>query len=72
MTDTAQQTAQQTAEETIVLYDKNAAQRVALDIEDDDAKYEMTQIYSGLPDDVLTEYDRLREVFLESQGKIPI
>jgi len=65
MTDTAQQT----AEETIVLYDKEAAQRVALDIEDDDAKYEMTQIYSGLPDDVLTEYDRLREVFLESKGK---
>ncbi len=29
----------------------------------------MTQIYRGLPDDVLTEYDRLREVFLESEGK---
>lgn len=63
------ETAQQTAEETAVLYDKNAAQRVALDIEDDDAKYELVQIYSGLPDDVLTEYDRLREVFLESEGK---
>lgn len=63
------ETAQQTAEETVVLYDKDAAQRVALNIEDDDAKYELIQVYSGLPDDVLTEYDRLREVFLESQGK---
>lgn len=60
---------QKTSEETAILYDKNASQCVALDIENDEEKYEMTQVYSGLPDDVLIEYDRLREVFLESEGK---
>ncbi len=66
MTETAQQTAQ---EKEVILYDKHAPQRVALNIEDDDAEYVLVQIFSELPDHILQEYDRLREVFLETEGK---
>lgn len=51
-----------------VLYDADAPQKIALEIDDDEAKYEIVQHYRGLPDDVLVEYDRLREVVLETTG----
>ena len=58
-----------TPQTEVVLFDADAEQRFTLEIEGDEAKYENTQIYIGLPNGVLEEYDRLREVFLESEGK---
>lgn len=51
----------------IVIYDAKAGQAVLLEISDDDGKYQITQIYDSF-DDVLAEYDRLREVNLISEG----
>lgn len=56
------------AQTKTLLYDATAEQRFTYEITDDDAKYEITQIYSGVPDDVLAEYDQLREVSLDSNG----
>lgn len=54
--------------EEVKIYDADAEQRYTLTVEDDDAKYETTQVYGALTDEALTEYDRLREVLLESDG----
>jgi hypothetical protein len=51
-----------------LLYDKTAQQCFTLEISGDGNRYENTQIYKGLPDDVLEEFDRLREVMLDTNG----
>lgn len=51
-----------------ILYDADARQSLTFDVKDDEGKYEITQIYLGLPDEVLFEYDRLRSIFLEQNG----
>lgn len=56
----------QTKEQEI--YDPDAEQRFTFGIEGDDEKYVITQVYRGLPDEVLEEYDRLREVLLSAEG----
>lgn len=56
------------AQKTKTLYNADTEQRFTFEINDDDARYEITQVYSGLPDEQLIEYDRLREVSLESEG----
>lgn len=55
-------------ENAATVFDADAEQKYTLTIEDDEAKYELTQVYSGLPDEPLIEYDRLREVLLETNG----
>lgn len=52
-----------------LLFDADAIQKYILIVEDDEAKYEITQIFKGLPDDEILEYDRLREVLLETEGE---
>lgn len=51
------------------LYDANADQRFSFEFEDDDAKYKVTHVYGPLygplADEVLAEFDRLREVIAE-------
>ncbi|HQU84499.1 MAG TPA: hypothetical protein PKY59_15280 [Pyrinomonadaceae bacterium] len=54
---------------TVLLFNPDEPMKFKLNIEDQDFSYEIIQVFSGLPDDVLLEYDRLREVFIESEGK---
>lgn len=51
------------------LFNPDEPMNFVLNIEDEDFSYQITQVFSGLPDDILIEYDRLREVFIESEGK---
>lgn len=50
------------------LYDAHAEQRFAFEAEDGDGKYKIAFVFAGLPDDVLAEFDRLREVLVEAEG----
>lgn len=51
-----------------VLYDADAPQKFTYEITDGDSRYDITQVFCGLPDDVLAEYDRMREVSLDTNG----
>lgn len=52
-----------------VLYDADASQSFTFEVEDQDSRYETTQVFKGLPDEALSNFDRLREVSLEGDGK---
>lgn len=52
-----------------ILYDADAEQSFTFEIEDDDARYEITQVFGALEDKVIAEYDRFREVAVEQDGK---
>src|SRR5688500_2458964 len=54
------------AESATILFDAAAEQRFAFDA--DDATDKIVFVYAGLPDDVLAEFDRLREVLVEAEG----
>ncbi|MBS1793351.1 MAG: hypothetical protein JSS81_05825 [Acidobacteria bacterium] len=62
MTPTAETTTEQ------ILFDADAEQRFTYEITDGEVKYEITQVYRGLPDEQLAEYDRLREVSVDTNG----
>lgn len=72
MTDTAQTFAgfeEKSVPVPVPVFKKDAEQSYEFTIEDDDARYELTQVFKGLPDNVLAEFDRLRELSLEGDGK---
>ncbi len=50
-------------------YDADAPQSFTFEVEDEDSRYEITQVFKGLPDEALIAFDRLREVSLEGDGK---
>lgn len=51
----------------VLVYDAKASQSVLLEITEDDGKYQVTQIFEPF-EDILAEYDRLREVNLITEG----
>lgn len=54
-----------TAQATAAVYDASAEQHVDYQVTGDGEKYTMVQVYAPLDDEVILEYDRLREVLLE-------
>lgn len=52
----------------VALYNADAQQKFVFVVEDDEAKYELTQIFKGVPDNAVLEYDRLRQVLMEGEG----
>lgn len=58
-----------TARKQQVMYDADAEQFVEYDALGEREKYTMRQIYAPLDDEVIIEYDRLREVLLEGGDK---
>lgn len=69
MNDTAQTNVEQRFSEpnsAPVLYNAHNEQRFAFKVEN--GQYRITFVFKGLTDDVLAEYDRLREVLVEAEG----
>ncbi len=57
------------ATETIK-FNADAKQQFTFEVTDDDATYEITQVFSDLQDKILEQFDKLREVSLETSGKV--